>query len=69
VRMDEVLGAMGAMVVQALVWVMNQAQVLVMVELEVECIPVGEAMVAVVVTILTRDSLITKICSRICMQV
>jgi len=69
VRMDEVLGAMGAMVVRALVGVMNQAQVLVMVELEVECIPVGEAMVAVVVTILTQDSLITKLCSRICMQV
>lgn len=67
--MDEVLGAMGAMVVRALVGVMNQAQVLVMVELEVECIPVGEAMVAVVVTILTQDSLITKLCSRICMQV
>ena len=67
--MDGVVGLMEPMVVQALVGVMNQVPVLVMEEQEVECIPVGEAMVAVVVTILMQDSFITKLCSRICMQV
>lgn len=67
--MVEVVGAMEAMVVQVLVGVMNQALVLVMVEQEVECILVEETMVAIVVTILMQDSFITKLCSRICMQV
>lgn len=66
--MGEVVRAMEVMVVQALVEVMNLALVLVLVEQE-DSILVGEDMGAVVVTILTQDSFMIKLCSRICMQV
>jgi type III secretory pathway component EscS len=66
--MGEVVGAMAVMVVQALVEVMNLALVLVLVGQE-DPILVGEVMGAVVVTILTQDSFMTKLCSRNCMQV
>lgn len=59
---------MEAMVVLALVGVLNQALVLVMVGQE-DCMVVGEVMVAVVVTILMQDRFITKLCRRSCMQV
>lgn len=65
--MGEVVRAMEVMVVQALVEVMNLALVLVLVEQD--SILVGEDMGAVVVTILTQDSFMIKLCSRICMQV
>lgn len=66
--MGEVVRAMEVMVVQALVEVMNLALVLVLVEQE-DSILVGEDMGVVVVTILTQDSFMIKLCSRICMQV
>lgn len=62
------VGAMEVMVVQALVEVMNLALVLVLVGQE-DPILVGEVMGAVVVTILTQDSFMTKLFSRNCMQV
>lgn len=62
------VGAMEVTVVQALVEVMNLALVLVLVGQE-DPILVGEVMGAVVVTILTQDSFMTKLFSRNCMQV
>lgn len=59
---------MEVMVVQALAEVMIQVLVLVLVRQE-DSILVGEVMGAVVDTILTQDSFITKLCGRICMQV
>lgn len=62
------VGAMEVMAVQALVEVMNLALVLVLVGQE-DPILVGEVMGAVVVTILTQDSFMTKLFSRNCVQV
>ena len=63
--MDEVVGHMEAMVVQALVQVMTPVLVLVIVDLE-DCMVVEEAMVAVVATILMPDRFMPKLCPRSC---
>jgi hypothetical protein len=63
-----VVGAMEVRVVQVLVEVMNLALVLVLVGQE-DPILVGEVMGTVVVAILTQDGLMTKLCSRNCLQV